>query len=231
MPYKKKYSKRNYKKRNPKRNYRKRNYRRKYSSMGVPSGMPKQRTAVLRYAEPITLTSPSGACARYFFKANDCYDPNSTGTGHQPISWDNWTNLYNRYVVVGSKITAYVTDNTASHSEPGLVGAYLTESSLGGSTDSSYMIEAKKGVWRAITGGQRSTTIVGSKFSARKFFNIKDVADNIDKLGAICTASPAEPAYFCLWYATQSGVNNTVNVQVVIDYIVHFSEPLDPTGS
>ena len=37
---------------------------------------------------------------------NSLFDPDQTGTGHQPYYFDQFAALYNRYTVLGSKLTA-----------------------------------------------------------------------------------------------------------------------------
>lgn len=67
---------------------------------------PTIRFAKLKYAETISLDPGTGATsiASYSFRANDLYDPNYTGTGHQPLYFDNLMQLYGRFCVMYSRI-------------------------------------------------------------------------------------------------------------------------------
>jgi len=58
----------------------------------------------MRYSEKVSLTSTSGALDRYDFAGNGLYDPNLTGTGHQPYCFDTYNVLYRRYCVHGARI-------------------------------------------------------------------------------------------------------------------------------
>jgi hypothetical protein len=58
------------------------------------------------YSEKVTFTMTSGALASYVFSGNGLYDPNITGTGHQPYGYDLYNVLYRRYVVHSSNIKA-----------------------------------------------------------------------------------------------------------------------------
>lgn len=70
----------------------------------------------LTYYDTITLDPASNAItslngAMWQFRANSCYDPDYTGTGHQPMYFDNFATFYNRYRVLYSKITCTVVDS------------------------------------------------------------------------------------------------------------------------
>lgn len=51
----------------------------------------------------MTITCTTGALSRYEFIANGLYDPNFTGTGHQPYGFDQLIALYSYAVVHGCK--------------------------------------------------------------------------------------------------------------------------------
>jgi len=67
---------------------------------------PKQLFNTLRYTEEITANF-SGGLWKYLWVANGMYDPNSTGTGHQPLYFDQLTAIYDHYTVLRSRIKAY----------------------------------------------------------------------------------------------------------------------------
>lgn len=68
----------------------------------------------LAYSQVVRLTSGSGGLSgtSQVFRANSLYDPDLTGTGHQPYGFDQLcsaTGPYSRYKVCGAVITARVT--------------------------------------------------------------------------------------------------------------------------
>jgi len=54
----------------------------------------------LPYVESIVHT-PGSFQEDYQYNLNSLFDPNRTGTGHQPLGFDQWATFYNRYVVTG----------------------------------------------------------------------------------------------------------------------------------
>jgi hypothetical protein len=63
----------------------------------------------------LSMTSTSGATTRYFYSANGLYDPDITGTGHQPMGFDQLMARYNQYTVVNSKLTVQFFNNSAAY--------------------------------------------------------------------------------------------------------------------
>lgn len=220
MPRRKKYARR----RMPYRRRKRRMPRYRLSAMRAPSGMPVQNVVKQRYNEQVSWTA-SVAAVPYFFRANSIFDPNLTGTGHQPMGHDEMVALYNHYVVLGAKLTARWVVTTGTGNGPVMVGCMVDADNTLPYASFENIIEAKKGTYRSISY-QRNQQTTTCYFSAKKFFDVKDVKDNIQRLGATTGANPGEDANFCLWMQPlDKSTSNTVTVNVTIDYIVQFSEP------
>lgn len=96
-----------------KRKYtRKRTYKRRYKKKSPSSAMgPLANTlkANLIYSERFTLNpGVGGIIATQVFSANGVFDPNISGTGHQPRGFDQLMTLYDHVIVIGAKITLQV---------------------------------------------------------------------------------------------------------------------------
>lgn len=197
---------------------------RRLLSRAVPSGMPTQKVAKLRYSENVLITSSTGILTETLFRANSIFDPNQSGAGHQPMGHDQWAALFNHYVVLGSKIRVSVVNNDTTK-EPANVGVYLSDGKTLSYTQANEYIEARKGQYRTIDPSNTRTIIINNKFSAKRFFNVKDVKDNIDRLGGTMGSNPGDDAYYHVWYQVMTGNSDSIRLQIVIDYIVLFSEP------
>lgn len=196
----------------------------KPNMMGYVSGLPKTRLARMRYSENVSLTSTGGALDKVQFRANGVYDPNLTGVGHQPFGYDTWNTLYNHRVVVGSKIYVSFVGTGAVVSA---AGVYLSDDTSVPYLTADGFIEAKKGTWAVMAGRETRAPTLQSSFSAKRYFNITDIKDNVDRLGASSTNNPTEQCYYNIWYQTQDSSTDTVYAQVIVDYIVMYSEPKD----
>lgn len=60
----------------------------------------------MKYSETFSLSTLTSFCR---LNLNSIFDPNRSGTGHQPYAHDTFASLYNRYRVISTKwvITAY----------------------------------------------------------------------------------------------------------------------------
>lgn len=194
--------------------------------MGRPSGLLLPRFAKLRYVYSGTISSVLGGIGTQYFRANSIYDPDYTGLGGQPMGHDTYEALYDKYIVVGSKLSVDWSNTQANDGKYNMVvGNFLTDTPTYPYTTYTGAIEAKKGNYRNIIF-QRNSVRTKSYFSTKKYFNIKDVKDNVGVYGALFGANPQEPAYFLLWAQSKDGsTSNSVQITAIIDYIILLQEP------
>lgn len=209
-------------------NRRRKTYRRRPR---IPLGIHKRTNQIarLRYCDTIDLDpGVSGTLSTNVFRANSCHDPNQTGVGHQPMAWDEYSELYNHYVVLGSKITVQFAAQAASTMSPPVVGIFQSDDTTFSTSYITSLTEQNRCKYRMIPHGyQVRPTTICSKFSTKKFFNVKDVKDNLDRLGAAIGSNPSEEAYFVVFCGDQAEGEDIAGVygMVTIEYIVAFSEP------
>jgi len=194
-------------------------------------GFPRTKMIKLRYNEYVTINAAAGALASYAFRCNSIHDPNSTGGGHQPMGHDTWAEIYNTYVVVGSKLTANFTSGGAQLPQAMLAILQDDDATLT-STSTSEIIERGGSRFRIVpdSGSAVGKAItLSSKFSAKKYYEIANIKDNVSRLGAAFGANPAEMAYFLLVVGPpdQATDISTWGVNVTIDYLVLVSDPKD----
>lgn len=97
--------------------------RRMFTAIRAPTaGFPDTAFVKMKYNSIVS--PPQGAFSKWIFTDN-CYDPDFTGGGHQPRTFDEWTNMYNRYTPLGLKVTATFT-NLMSSATPMTVGMCFT---------------------------------------------------------------------------------------------------------
>lgn len=226
MPGKKTYKK-TYRKKRKYNKKRKNNIFRPQRLLKV--GFPKTTVVKLRYCEYINLDPGVATIAKHVFGANDCFDPNATGVGHQPYGFDQWSQLYNHYTVIGSRITAQFSNTSGSTIGLNYCGINLSDDAT---TTSSidHMLEQGLTKYKMIAGNSGQSNAmktVSCNYSAKKFFNITNISDNQDRLGTVTSASPGERANFVVWIGSANPAIDQADFEVMvkIDFIVMFGEP------
>lgn len=180
-----------------------------------------------------TFACTSGAMSKLAVQANRPYSGVAYAYG-----WNQWAALYNNYIVLGSKCRVHYQGFTPEGSlvpgttiYPGYMGIYLSDDTTNFTTYTT-MMEAKKGTWRSINSVNTRPCKAISKYSAKKHYNIKDIKDNVSRLGAVMTAGPTDAAYYNIWFQPADQASGiTYQAIVIVDYIVMFSEPKDVAAS
>lgn len=191
----------------------------------------KRVNGQLYYENALGASMPgNGNCVNYFFSANGIFDPNITGTGHQPMGFDQMMLFYEQCTVVRSTIT--IVPIPASPARCGICLAPDTTSL----TDPIRVVEnglertlSISGLATATNVNQRNPSItlscdVASYFGRKSFRELLD--DNA--LVTTAAANPTEQVYYCLvfWQVTPDGSTaHSVEFDVTIAYDVIYWEP------
>lgn len=195
--------------------------------------MPIFNTAVrkrLTYFDTSSISVTVGAMSSYVFSVNGLYDPNVTGTGHQPAGFDQMMVFFDHYVVVHSKATV-TWANAASASTPQI--ALSLNSTVTPVTDPVVLNEtgyvARDILNVAGTNDGIKTTSMTCDVS--KFQGVPIPKDNPELWGS-ATANPVEQSYFNL--SAWEGLSSTsavVRFEIMIEYDAWFIEPRKVSSS
>jgi len=202
----------------------------------VRLGFPKTTMVKLRYCDAFQMNPGLGAVANYQYRANSLFDPDVFAVGHQPMNFDQWSLLYNHYVVVGAKITVQIVQ-TDTGTIPGFWGIILADDTTV-SSDAITLMEQGLTKYKNISTGTASSrnnnSVISKGFSCKKFFNLKNPTDNITRVGSIVTGNPLDPAIFHIFYGSLPALGSdppVLTFSVKIDYIAIFSEPKEQPTS
>lgn len=214
-----------------------RKQRKKMSSKAlVLGGFPKSKLVKLRYVQIFTLNATSVAPAVQVFRANSLYDPDQTGTGHQPANFDRWTNVYDHYTVIGAKITAKFLPNSGSNVNPAIMGIALSDggTSVAGSSTEDILerkLTASNKDSVGIINAYQGLKPVSAFFSASKFFgkpNSSIIGDGQykGKMGNTGTGSnPTEGAFFEVFATAIDNEPGAMKCIATVDYVAVLTEP------
>lgn len=199
-----------------------------YNSVRITRPITSRKMLVrLRYCDQIVLDPGLASSAIYQFKANGMFDPDFTGTGHQPMGFDQWMTFYDHFTVVGSKITVKAVNNTTSAYT--LLVALSDDTALSNPTTLAGFQERSGSRWTTLgpNTGNKGVAQVTSKFSAKKFFGTKFVVGESSYKGT-SGSDPNELAmYHIVLFPFQFDLDNMrVPIQITIEYIAAMTEPI-----
>lgn len=217
-----------YRAKRPLKNKRRRRYKKRavpFSLATVP--LKSKHMATLRYFEPNFTLDPglAGLAANYIFSANGLYDPNITGTGHQPLGFDQLMAMYNHYVVIGAVIKVQFWNEDATFTQ--LVSLSIQASATAPITATN-LIEQGRCKWLTLGVANSGTDrgVLTLKVNPTKFLGRSKPLSDPDLKGD-SSNNPAEQAYFTLLCTPNNNTQNSSQVRcsATIDYTVMFIEP------
>lgn len=184
--------------------------------------IPQRYIVKMKYAEDVTVSSTG----LYQFNLNSVFDPNRTGTGHQPYGHDQLSALFNRYRVIscGWRISAL------SSSVPIQIGCvpsndpqtFTAMDALKEQPRAKYVCQNFGGSTNVLTGKAYLPSIVGRT-------KAQYMAD--DRYQSVVGASPAEAAILNCFVANPQGQPIVGTLNVILEYTVEWFDVIPLTQS
>jgi len=218
-------------------------FRNRFAPLG---GFPPIKHTTLRYVETVTLNPGNGSSAVNVFAVNNIFDPNVTGSGHQPMYYDNYAALYSRYRVTSATCTFiplsnHITNTTTAETSLGTTtGAnqffssneracrlfiLIDKSPTDYPSDLDNLIEEgnKRLKWRFVP---QTTSPTMQKLTVRADpARMQNLSRKDDGLQSSFGAGPGYPLYFICGVDSMDTFNaDSMSYQVIITYRVTFSD-------
>lgn len=193
-------------------------------------GLETSKMVHMRYADVILLNASATSTAHYTFSANGMYDPNVTGTGHQPNGFDQLMGFFNHYTVVDSTIRVAFAPTTGSNIVPGFWDVLLTDDATLSVATPEDLMESREGTGMAyLVGSERGyigqSKAITRKFNAKRFFAKSSIVGDALYRGN-ASSNPTEQAFFTIVHADVFGNDPApTSFSVVIDYLAVLTEP------
>lgn len=195
---------------------------------GHPFG--KKFYTKLRYSESHTIPAATTAnfASSYKMRLNSLFDPNYTGAGHQPRGFDQLMTIYEKYTVVGAKITVcYITTST----NPSVVGLRTVDGNETSIADKKVAMENGDSSWKYISRfDQDNKAILSRNVNIKKFFNQKNIVGT-EKFTLDANENPAldDAVIGEMWVAPikSTAQHGETLLDINIEYTCVFTEPKD----
>lgn len=188
---------------------------------------PKQLFNTVRYCETVNLSLGGTGQGYYLYSCNGLYDPNVSGTGHQPMYFDQLMAVYDHYTVLKSRLKLTVVGT----------GNYPVITSLGQDDDTTLNVASAYETWERPTYRTKVVnTFVEQDKPSWSFWDAKKVFGGDpqaqDSLQGNSGANPSEQTYFVVYMdGGITGASGTVTILVEIDYSVVWDELKSMAGS
>ncbi len=198
---------------------------------------PDSKMVRLRYAETFQLNPGSGATAMAHIKCNDLYAPSTLSGAHQPLGFDQVMQLYERFCVVGSKISCAFQLNQDT-SVTGIVGVAVRNTDTDESVQDTGAVQTNEGLlernrtkWTYTGNTMNGAPIarVSQKFGTKKFFHVSTINSNAGNqrdegtLWGTASASPTTLAYYNIFAAPfADSADISATVRIVVEYTAVF---------
>lgn len=209
------------------------------------NGVSKTARAKLRYCEEVSLSSNGiSTVTRYVFAVNSLFDPNVTGTGNQPVGFDEWMNLYNLYTVVGGQMTVAPLAATTASATPQYFATGISDGQILTSATVQSLLSncpnndpgqpfSAYGMNKGFTNVELKERSRSVKWSAGGIMGVaqSDVLDRTSLQGS-STSSPSDLIYGTILIGDVGGAAaSTQPYLVTIDFDVVFTNPKQLTIS
>lgn len=192
----------------------------------------------LCYSDAYSLASTTGSVALQQFKVNSLFDPDLTGTGHQPRGFDQLcsaTGPYKKYRVIATRIALEIQpDNGAQCYFAAGFSDLSTLPAVATGGVASIIPNAELPGWRSVLSGSYGGNPTKLQFAAT-IADIESVNHPTilaeDNYSALYSADPADLAYFSMQAQSPSGGTVALDVVAHFEFDVIFEEPILMTAS
>jgi len=193
----------------------------------------------MRYCGEATINpGVAGIAGVHVINANGLWDPDTTGSGHQPRGFDQLMALYDHYVVVGAKLKVTFMYQYGLSYYNHEIGINLKDTNTVHQDKSDYL-EGRNfvtSVMPAFTSGTAAGAApmrtLSYKSSTKKFLGRSNVMSDPELKGGV-TSNPTEGLFFHVWASpTNSSVDQEpLGIRWTIDYLCILIEPKQPGQS
>lgn len=217
-----------------------RKYRKLRRLRTLRTPLPTKLLVKLKYYDTFTINPGLGTIGSYIFSANGMYDPNISGTGHQPRGFDQLMTMYDHFTVIASKATVQPLEFTglglcqyALALQDGATPIGIGASSIGDNVceynNVMYSNFPHVSAGSAIQTNQLPK--LKKKFGIKKFFHAKNPLTAAQWEGDV-TSNPIEQAYYGVYYWSESAADPpAVTFKILIQYTAVLHEPQQPIQS
>jgi hypothetical protein len=184
------------------------------------------------YAEVFTNSVLTVTGSQQIMNLNSLFDPNRTGTGHQPYGFDQIAALYNRYRVLSTRWRVTFGSQSGTYQLVVVPVNGLVNTSITDLTSYQTVCELPLSVVKTQGGGGGPTIIVERSMHLRALTGVTQteyLAD--DRFESVVTSSPAELLTLYIGFYNPSASTISIPYTVEVWYTTDMHDPISVAGS
>lgn len=189
-------------------------------------GFPDRYSCKLKYVQKVQFTG-SITPSNQVFRLDSLFDPDLTGTGHQPRYFDQLAALYQRYLVTRCDWRLQFI-NANSNTATIAVAATDSDVSILPPDELAELTYSKRRVLGLNSGPARST--ISGSMSLAELHGQPD-RDSDPDMYALVSASPQDQGFLTIGVNSMDGTTATVNVECTLIYHATFKDRTAPSSS
>jgi hypothetical protein len=195
----------------------------------VPTVVKPGTIVKMKYTDLITLSNFAVGQDYHTFRAASIFDPDLTGSGHQPLGHDQWAQLYQRYRVLGCKMKVTFINQSSTITEAEHVGMCVAETS--GLALARDMAEQTK-TRQSLIGPTGNQSWTGTLYVDLARFEGDPGAKYDKDYSADMGTNPVRDIFFYIW-AQDLNADDSVEVTALVEleYTVRLYDRIDLTRS
>jgi len=176
-------------------------------------GFPDQLRVVLKYKENDILFTGIITPSAQVYRLNSCFDPNLTGTGHQPNFFDQLTAVYSQYCVTAAKMKVQIINEGTVEVDSALVysDANLSTQTVENLSEARW---SKNNVTGIQNSGKSVSTLSLPTVSIANLQGEKNLNTDPNNY-CLTTANPVDPVYAIF---KLSSVDSSTSVKVICNF-------------
>lgn len=194
-------------------------------------GLPPTIVMKHRYSETFQLDNTGSATipAYHQFRLNSVYDPNYTGTGHQPYYYDQMAALYNYYCVYGCVVEIEAGTETTTST---CLLAFSPTLDGGTPMDADILKERPQSRWATLDAGGEAKTLSKYYRIASLFGRTKRQLLSDDTFASPKGGNPGKTVYLNInGIATDKTAVAKINCAITMTFYVQWYGRADNAGS
>jgi hypothetical protein len=191
-------------------------------------GFPHSMVSQLRYVDSYSLTITSGSLAKQVMRWNSTFDPDLTGTGHQPLYRDTYAAIYDQYAVIRASIEVKICNTDTSNL---IICGIVSEDDAASSSTVDTLCEQATGQHTTLPplAGSLSTHTFRMDWDCKKMLHIDPFTSEAYKTAV--GNNPTEESDLVIWATNFSAASQSVNATVTLVQEVLWTELSSPTQS